>query len=107
MNIFAEFENIDMADIACTNIRNNVTGVHRISITDKSFPNPYGTRSMTTFAQGVNNLQPYVTEISVPSENDRSYSGSAHVSIKCDPQSAAAVKRRLISRGGHSVKELS
>lgn len=107
MNIFAEFENIDMADIACANIRNNVTGVHRISITDKSFQSPYGMKTMTTFAQGVNNIQPYVTEISMPHENLSSYTGSAHVSIKCDPQSAAAVKRRLISRGGHSVKELS
>ena len=107
MDIYAEFENIDMADIACTNIRNNVTGVHRISITDKSFPTPYGSSVKTIISQGTNNVQPYVTEIQQPSVPVNSFTNSAHVKIKCDPQSAAAVKRRLISRGGLSVKEQS
>lgn len=107
MDIQAEFESVDIADIVCTNIKNNVPGIHRISITDRGFPTPYGSSVRTIISQGVNNVQPYVTEISQPSVPVNSYSGSAHVSIKCDPQSANAVKRRLISRGGHSVKELS
>ena len=67
MDIQAEFESVDIADIVCTNIKNNVPGIHRISITDRGFPTPYGSSVRTIISQGVNNVQPYVTEISQPS----------------------------------------
>ncbi len=105
MRIHAEFESIDIADIICSEIKSTVPGIHRISITDRSSPSPYAVSSFPTFAQGINGVQPYVTEIS-HTVNGPSNS-PVKVEIICDPQSSGAIKRGLISKGGLSVRELS
>ncbi len=102
--ISAEFESIDLADLACSKIKNTIPGIKRISITDKRFPSNKDRVSYAYIGQGVNNIQPYVSIISDDRNPIRS---AAKVDIICDPISSAQVKKQLISRGGLKVKELS
>ena len=102
--IYAEFESFDLADFACRNLKSNVNGIQRISITDKRQPEPYAVNAITSFGQGVNTVQPYVTVIS---EMKHPHGSAASVNIICDPVSIAPIKKQLISKGGLSVKVLS
>lgn len=102
--VYAEFESLDLADLACSRIKNVVPGIQRISITDRRLPQDFDRTSVAFVGQGVNNVQPYVTVIS--NEHNNVY-GSAKVDIICDPLAVPSIKRHLISRGGLKVQELS
>ncbi len=102
--VYAEFESLDLADLACSRIKNTVPGIQRISITDKRLPQSFDMSSYTYVGQGINRVQPYVTVIS--DEHNTAY-GSARVDIICDPLAVPSIKRQLISKGGLKVQELS
>lgn len=102
--ITAEFESLDLADLACSKIKSSIPGIRRISITDKRFVSHGERLSYTYIGQGVNNLQPYVTVIS---DERHPMPSSAKVDIICDPLATPMVKKQLISKGGLKVQELS
>lgn len=102
--VYAEFETLDLADIACSNIRRTIGGIQRISITDKRFFPEFDLSSYTYIGQGVSRIQPYVTVIS---DERHPTPSAAKVDIICDPMSVPSIKKQLISRGGLKVKELS
>lgn len=102
--VYAEFETLDLADLACSNIKNTIPGIQRISITDKRFPDKFDMSTYAYVGQGVERIQPYVTVIS---EARHPISTAAKVDIICDPLAVPGIKNQLISRGGLKVKELS
>lgn len=102
--VYAEFETLDLADLACSNIKKTIPGIQRISITDRRFKPEFDLSSYAYIGQGPDRVMPYVTVIS---EERHPVPSSAKVDIICDPLAVDSIKKQLISRGGLKVKVLS